>query len=76
MEGTHQAANSLARSSQLCVLYVSFGSTLRPITFVRVTIVSVMLFILSSILLLYSPVSAVNRLQVGLSRFGVRHALI
>ena len=44
----------------MCVLYVSFWSKVRPITFGC-------LFILRSILLLYSAGSGVNRVQVVLS---------
>ena len=53
----------------MCVLYVSFGSKVRPRTFVCVVMRSVMLFIFRSRLLLYSAGSGV---QVVLSGFGVR----
>ena len=56
----------------MCVLYVSFGSKVRPRTFVCVAMVSVVLFILKSRLLLYSAGSGVNRVQVDLSGFSVR----
>ena len=38
----------------MCVLYISFGSMVMPITFVCVAMGSVVLFILRSRLLLYS----------------------
>ena len=49
------------------VLYVSFGSKVRPRNFGCVSMVSDVLFILRSRLLLYSAGSGVNRLQVVLS---------
>ena len=48
----------------MCVLYVSFGSKVRPRTFVCVAMRSSMLFICRSRLLLYSAGSGVNRVQV------------
>ena len=45
----------------MCVLYVSFGSTVRPRTFECVTMGSAVLLILRSKLLLYSSGSGVNR---------------
>ena len=51
----------------MCVLYVSFGSNVRPRTFGCVAMGSIVLFILRSRLLLYSAWSGVNRLQVVLS---------
>ena len=48
----------------MCVLYMNFGSKVRPITFVCVAMVSAELFILRSNLLLYSAGSGVNRVQV------------
>ena len=51
----------------MCVLYVSFGSKVRPRTFGCVTIDSEVLFILRSRLLLYSAGSGVNRVQVVVS---------
>ena len=48
----------------MCVLYVSFGSKVRPRTFGSVAMCSAVLFILRSILLLYSAGSRVNRVQV------------
>ena len=48
----------------MCVLYVSFGSKVRPRTFGCVAMGSVVLFILRYILLLYSAGSVVNRVQV------------
>ena len=56
----------------MCVLYVSFGSKVRPRTVGCVAICSAVLFILRSILLLYSAGSRVNRVQVVLSGFSVR----
>ena len=55
----------------MCVLYVSFGSKVRPITFGYVVMGSAVLFILRSRLLLYSAGSGVNRVQVVLSGFSV-----
>ena len=54
------------------VLYVRFGSKVRPITFECVAMGSAVLYILRSRLLLYSAGSGVNRLQVVLSGFSVR----
>ena len=45
----------------MCVLYVSFGSKVRPRTFGAIAMCSAVLFILSSTLLLYSAESGVNR---------------
>ena len=56
----------------MCVLYVSFGSKVRPRTFGCVAMCSAVLFILRSRLLLYSARSGVNRVQVVLSGFSVR----
>ena len=56
----------------MCVLYVSFGSRVRPRTFGCVAMGSAVLFILRSRLLLYSAGSGVNRVQVVLSEFSVR----
>ena len=56
----------------MCVLYVSFWSKVRPITFVCVAMRSAVLFIFRSRLLLYSAGSGVNRVQVVLSGFSVR----
>ena len=55
----------------MCVLYVSFGSKVRPITSGCVAMGSVVLFILNSRLLLYSAGSGVNRVQVVLSGFSM-----
>ena len=55
----------------MCVLYVRFGSKLRPITFECVAMGSTVLSILRSRLLLYSAGSGVNRVQVVLSGFSV-----
>ena len=56
----------------MCVLYVSFGSKVRPRTFGCVAMGSVLLFIVRSGLLVYSAGSGVNRVQVVLSGFRVR----
>ena len=56
----------------MCVLYVSFGFKVRPITFGCVAIGIAVLFIFRSRLLLYSVGSGVNRVQVVLSGFSVR----
>ena len=54
------------------VLYVSFGSKVRPKTCGCVVMGSAVLFIFRSRLLLYSAGSGVNRVQVVLSGFSVR----
>ena len=54
------------------MLYVSFGSKVRPINFGCVAMRSAVLFIYRSRLLLYSAGSGVNRVQVVLSGFSVR----
>ena len=51
----------------MCVLYMSFGSKVRPRTFGCVVMCSAVLFIFRSRLLLYSAGSGVNRVQVVLS---------
>ena len=56
----------------MCVLYVSFGSKVRPKTFGCIVMRSAVLFIFRSGLLLYSAGSGVNRVQVVLSGFSVR----
>ena len=56
----------------MCVLYVSFGSKVRPRTFGCVAMGSALLFIVSSRLLVYSAGSGVNRVQVFLSGFSKR----
>ena len=53
----------------MCVLYVSFWSKVRSITFGCVALDSAVLFILRSRLLLYSAGSGVNRVQVVLYGF-------
>ena len=55
-----------------CVLYVSFGSKVRPRTFGCVAMGSALLFIVRSRLLVYSVGSGVNRVQVILSGFSKR----
>ena len=56
----------------MCVLYVSFGSKVRPRTYGCVALGSELLFIFRFRLLLYSAGSGVNRVQVVLSGFSVR----
>ena len=56
----------------MCVLYVSFGSKVRPRTFGCVAMGSALLFIVRSRLLVYSAGSGVNRVQVVLSGFSRR----
>ena len=53
----------------MCVLYVSFGSKVRPRTFGCVAMGSALLFIVRSRLLVYSAGSGVNRVHVVLSGF-------
>ena len=53
----------------MCVLYVCFGSKVRPRTFGCVSMGSALLFIVMSRLLVYSAGSAVYRVQVVLSGF-------
>ena len=56
----------------MCVLYVSFGSKIRPRTFGCIAMSRAVLFISRSRLLLYSAGSGVNRVKVVLSGFSVR----
>ena len=57
----------------MCVLYVSFGYKVRPITLGCVAMGSTVLFMLRSRLILYSAGSGeVNRVQVVLYGFSVR----
>ena len=56
----------------MCVMYVCFGSKVRPRIFGCVTMRSAVLLILKSRLLLYSAGSGVNRVQVVLSGFSER----
>ena len=53
----------------MCVLYVTFGSKVRPRTFGCVAMGSALLVIVRSRLLVYSAGSGVNRVQVVLSGF-------
>ena len=53
----------------MCVLYVSFGSKVRPIIVGCVAMGSAVLFIFRSRLLLYSTGSGVNKVQVLLSGY-------
>ena len=55
----------------MCVLYVSFGSKVRPRTFVCVAIGSALLCILRFRLLVHSAGSGVNSMQVVLSGFSM-----
>ena len=55
----------------MCVLYVSFGSKVRPRTFGCVAMGGAVLFILRSGLLFYSVECGMNRVQVVLSGFSV-----
>ena len=57
---------------RMCVLYVSFGSKVRPRTFGYVAMRSELLFISRSRLLFYSAGSGMNRVQFVLSGFSVR----
>ena len=56
----------------MSVLYVNFGSKVRPRSFGCVAMGCTVLFIWRYILLLYSVGTGVNRVQVVLSRFSVR----
>ena len=56
----------------MCVLYVSFGSKVRPRTFGCVAMGSALLCIVRSRLFVYSAGSGVNRVQVVLSGFSKR----
>ena len=56
----------------MCVMYVGFGSKVRPRTFGCVAMDSAVLFIWRSRLLLFSVWSGVNRVHVVLSGFSVR----
>ena len=56
----------------MCVLFVNFGSKVRPRTFGCVAMGRAVLFILKSRFLIYSAGSGVNRVQVVLSGFSVR----
>ena len=58
----------------MCVLYVSFGSKVRPRTFGCVAMGSALLCIFRSRLLVYSAGSGVNRVQV-LSGFSMSFVL-
>ena len=54
------------------MLYVSFGSKVRPRTIDYVAMGSAVMFILRSRLIVYSAGSGVNRVQVVLSRFSMK----
>ena len=55
----------------MCVLYVSFGSKVRPKTFGCVAMGSALFCIFRSRLLVYSTGSGLNIVQVVLSRFSI-----
>ena len=55
----------------MCVLYVSFGSKVRPRTFGCVAMGNALLCMFRSILRVYSAMSSVNRVQVVLSGFSM-----
>ena len=56
----------------MCVMYVSFGSKIRPRTFGCVAMGSALLFIVRSRLLVYSAGSSVHSVKVDLSGFSKR----
>ena len=56
----------------MCLLYVSFGSKVRPRTFGCIAMGSALLCIFRSRLLVYSAESGMNRVQVVLSGFSMR----
>ena len=56
----------------MCVLYVSFGSKVRPRIFWCIAMDSAVLFILRSRLLLYFAGSGLTKVQVVFSGFSVR----
>ena len=56
----------------MCVLYVTFGSKVRPRTFGCVAMGSDLSFIVRFRLLVYSAGSGVNRVQVVLSGFSMK----
>ena len=56
----------------ICVLYVSFGSKVRPRTLEYIAMGSALLCIFRSRLLVYSAGPGVNRVQVVLSGFSMR----
>ena len=56
----------------MCVLYVSFGSKVRPRIFGCVTMGSVLLWVFRSRVLVYSAGSGVNRVHVVLYGFSMR----
>ena len=56
----------------MCVLYVSFGSKVRPRTFGCAAMGSAVLCMLRSRWLVYSAGSGMNRVQVVLSGFSMR----
>ena len=56
----------------MCVLYVWFGSKVRPRTFGCLVMGSALLFIVRSRLLVYSAGSGMNRVQVVLSGLSKR----
>ena len=56
----------------MCVLYVSFGSKVRPRTFGCVAMGSALLCIFRSRFIVYSAESGANKVQVVLSGFSMR----
>ena len=60
----------------MCVLYVSFGSKLRPRTVGCVAMGSALFFIVRSRLLVYSAGSGVNKVQVVVSGFSVDYCVL
>ena len=64
--------SGLCACTKMCMLYVNFGSKVRPITFGCVAMGSAVLLILRSRLLVYSTGSGANRVQVVLCGFSVR----
>ena len=64
--------SGLCACTEMLLMYVSFGSKVRPRPVGCVAMGSEMLFILRSRLLVYSAGSGVNRVQVVLSGISVR----
>ena len=62
----------LCACTEMCVLYVSFGSNVRPRTFGCVAMGSVLLFIVRSRSFVCSAGSGVNRVQVVSSGYSKR----
>ena len=64
--------SGLCACTEMCALYVRFGSKLRPRTFGCVAMGRAVLFILRSRFLLYSAGSGVNSVQVVVSGYSVK----